>query len=442
MQKIVLFVAAFSLSQIPGCEKENAYVAPPPPGVSVATPIEQTVTEYLEFTGTTDSSAFVEVRARVPGILETVNFEPGSIVQQGDILFQIDPSEYEANLSGAQADLKVAEAELEQATTELERNERLQKKGAVAEVKVVEWRTKKSVARAAKQQGEAKVERARLDLTYTKIEAPITGRVSRNLVDPGNLVGEGEATLLTAITAYDPMYVYFNLNELDLLRVMNGYRAKLEAMNISPDEEVLDRAEVPLFMGLADEEGYPHEGLVDYSESGVNPETGTIQLRGTFANPGRPPKLLPGLFARIRMPVREQEGALLVTERAVGADQGGRYLLVVNDQNEVEKRPVRTGQNVDGLLVIEEGLNPGERVVVNGIQRARPGAPVEPEEIDMASFKTSVMRAAAEAAMDAPESASEEDQEESSGGDGSTEGQSDTAAAVEEDKTEPAAAQE
>ena len=185
---------------------------------------------------------------------------------------------------------------------------------------------------------------------------------------------------------------------------------------------------------------------MDYSESAVDPATGTIQLRGIFENADRPPRLLPGLFARIRMPVREREGALLVTERAVGADQGGRYLLVVNDENEVEKRTVRVGQNVDGLLVIKEGLQPGERVVVQGVQRARPGAPVDPEEVDMASFKTSVMRAAAEADMESPPKSEGEKENSSSdagtGSEASGGGASETAASLEEGQAEPGATQE
>jgi RND family efflux transporter MFP subunit len=397
-----LWSILLALVLVSACEQENEYVAPPPPPVSVAEPVERDVTEYLEFTGTTVASAFVEVRARVPGYLQRRHFTPGDIVQQGQLLFDIDPSEYEANLQAALADLKVAEAELAQATTELRRSERLQKKGAVAEVKVVEWRTKQSTALAAKQQAEAKVDQAKLDLTYVSIKAPIHGRISRNLVDPGNLVGEGDATLLATITAFDPMNVYFNLNELDLLRVMNMAREteQKDARDLGELPEDY-RPVIPLYLGLADEEGYPHEGVVDYGESGLDPETGTLQLRGVFENPGRRPMLIPGLFARLRMPVQQRENALLVTERALGADQSGRFLLIVNSENMVEKRNVRIGQNIDGLLVIEEGLRPGEPIVVRGMQRARPGAPVEPQMVEMEAFSASALRAAAEAKTDA-----------------------------------------
>jgi RND family efflux transporter MFP subunit len=402
----VLFLAA--------CEQENTYVAPPPPKVSVAVPLQQDVTEYLEFTGTTAAAAYVEVRARVPGVLDSVLFDPGTPVRKGETLFDIDPSEYEADLQAAEADLAVVQAELDQATTELDRSERLVKKGAIAETVVVEWQTKQNVAKAQIKQAQAKVDRANLNLGYTKIEAPIDGRVGRNAVDPGNLVGEGEATLLTAITDYDPMYVYFNLNELDLLRVLKMFKAKVKEANLGADgTSNAQRANIPLGLRLADEQGYPHEGITDYGESGVDPQTGTLQVRGVFDNKGNPPAILPGLFARIRMPVQIRKDALLVTEKAVGADQGGRYLLVVTDDGQVEKRAVRTGQRQDGLIIIEEGLKPGERVVVRGIQRARPGAPVNAEEIEMATLTTSASRAAAEAesgtSSDAAPAKTEED---------------------------------
>jgi membrane fusion protein (multidrug efflux system) len=241
----------------------------------------------------------------------------------------------------------------------------------------------------------AKVERAQLDLGYTKIMAPISGRVGRNLVDVGNLVGEGEPTLLTIITRYDPMYVYFNLNERDLLKVLAMYRQEVQEKGIDTDTEPNSAADIPLFLGLANEEGYPHKGEYEFGESSVDPGTGTLQLRGVFPNPGRVPALMPGLFTRLRMPIGEREDALLVTERAIGADQGGRFLLAVNSENVVEKRLIQMGQLVDGLRVVEEGLQPGDWVIVNGMQRARPGAKVDPERTDMRSLTASALKAAA-----------------------------------------------
>ena len=376
--------------------QSNEYVEPPPPKVTIAQPLQQEVIDYLEFTGTTRAFEEVEIRARVAGFLKSKHFTPGTKVEKGDLLFEIDPSEYQAALNAAEAELSAAKAQHHRADIEFKRAQRVFKKGAGAETDVVKWRGERDVALAAIARAESKVEQAKLDLGYTKIDAPIAGRVGRNLVDAGNLVGESEPTLLTRVTRYDPMYAYFNLNERDLLRAMSMYRQRIKEKGLDPDKDADSEAEIPLLMGLANEEGFPHEGMLDFAESGVDPGTGTLQLRGVFPNPGSSPVLLPGLFARLRMPIDTRADALLVSERAIGADQGGNYLLVVSSENVVEKRPIRMGQLVDGLRVIDEGLNPGELVVVKGIQRARPGAKVDPEKIDMKTLTASTIRAAAE----------------------------------------------
>ena len=385
---------------VAACEQQNEYVEPPPPKVTVAKALQQEVVEYLEFTGTTHAFEKVEVRARVRGFLQSMNFTPGTAVEKGDLLFEIDPREYQALLNAAKADLSSANAQLKRAETEFARSEKLFKQKAGAEKDVVKWRGERDIARADVLRAKAKVEQAELDLSYTKVIAPISGRVSRNFVDPGNLVGEGEPTLLTTVTRYDPMYAYFNLNERDLLRVMAMYRQRVEEKGINPAKDSDARAEISLFLGLANEEGYPHQGIGDFAESGVDTGTGTLQLRGIFQNPGKSPVLVPGLFARLRMPIDKRDNALLVSDRAIGADQGGNYLLTVTSDNTVEKRPIRMGQLVDGLRVIEEGLQPGESVIVKGVQRARPGAKVDPEQIDMKTLTASAINAAAQAKMD------------------------------------------
>ncbi len=372
-----------------GCEETNTYVKPPPPKVTVAKPLVKEVTDYLEFTGSTVASERVDVPARVSGVLQSMHFTPGTFVTAGELLFVIDPREYEAQLQAAQAELAAAQAELKRAETEFARAQRLFEKQAGSEAEVVKWQGERDVARAAIQRGQARVDRAKLNLGYTQVTAPITGRVGRNQVDVGNLVGEGQATVLTDITRYDPMYVYFDLNERDLLRVMALFRKAVEEKGIDPETESEVRAEIPLYLGLANEKGYPHEGVYDFGESGVDPETGTIRLRGVFENPGMPPTLIPGLFARVRMPIAQRPDMPLVTERAIGADQSGRFLLVVNSENVIEKRNIQQGQLVDGMRVIEEGLQNDDWVVVNGIQRARPGAKVDPEKTEMVSLTAS-----------------------------------------------------
>ena len=387
------------------CDQRNEYVEPPPPKVTVAKPLQQEIIDYLEFTGTTHAFEEVEMRARVAGFLQSMEFTPGTRVEKGDLLFVIDPSEYQADLDAAEAELGSAEATLKRAQTEFARAQKLFKQKAGAQTDVVKWRGERDVAKAAVARAKAKVEKAGLDLSYTKVTAPITGRVSRNLVDLGNLVGEGEPTLLTKVTRIDPMYAYFNLNERDLLKVMAMYRQETKEKGLDPAKDSAARADLTVSLELANEEGYPHQGIVDFAESGVDPATGTLQLRGVFPNPGPAPVLLPGLFTRLRMPIDKRENALLVTERAIGSDQGGRFLLTVNSENVVEKKPIRMGRLVDGLRVIEEGLQPDNRVVVNGIQRARPGAKVDPEQIDMNTLTASALKAAAEAGQDKAKSA-------------------------------------
>jgi RND family efflux transporter MFP subunit len=382
------------------CDQRNEYVEPPPPKVTVAKPLQQEVIDYLEFTGTTRAFEEVEVRARVAGFLQRMEFTPGTKVEKGDLLFVIDPREYQAELNVAKAELGSAETKLKRAQAEFTRAEKLFRQKAGAEKNVVKWRGERDMAKAAVARAKAKVDQAGLDLSYTKVTAPITGRVSRNFVDMGNLVGEGEPTLLTKVTRYDPMYTYFNLNERDLLMAMAMLRKTVEEKGLDREKDSVSKAGLPLFLGLANEEGYPHKGIADFAESGVDTGTGTLQLRGVFPNPGPSPVLIPGLFTRLRMPIDKQKNALLVTERAIGADQGGRYLLVVNSENVVEKRPIRMGQLVDGLSVIEEGVQPGEWVVVNGLQRARPGAKVDPEQTDMNTLTASALKAAAEARKD------------------------------------------
>jgi RND family efflux transporter MFP subunit len=384
---------ALALS-LAACEESNTYVAPPPPKVTIATPLSAEITDYLEFTGTTQASAQVEVRARVAGVLHSMGFEPGTEVQQGDILFVIDRDVYEAEVQRAEAAVAQAEAASDLANATLDRVR--QAGDAVSqtqlEVAAAEARTAEAEILARK----AELRQAAINLHYTEVEAPISGRAGRNRVDIGNLVGAGEATVLTEITDFDPIYVYFSINERDLLRVLNLIEERVEGKEVDPQGDAADQARIPVELGLADERGYPHLGLLDFAESAVDPETGTLRLRAIFDNQGAPPPLVPGLFARVRMPIAQRADMPLVSERAIGADQSGRFVLVVGEGDVVEKRNVRVGQLIDGLNVIEDGVQSGDRLVVRGLQRARPQATVDPETTDMASFKVSAAQAAPE----------------------------------------------
>ena len=387
------FAAVALVSLIAACEDANTYVEPPPPKVTVAQPTVKDVTDYLEFTGNVAAAARVEVRARVPGTLLSREFVPGTTVDKGQLLFTVDPQEYRANMQAAEAELARAEARKGQADKTLLRARELIGRGNVSEAKLDEAEADAQAAAAEVLVRRAALRQAEIDLGYTEIKAPIRGRVGRSEVDVGNLVGIAEATVLTEVTAYDPMYVYFNLNELDPLPVMKLYRDRVKASGHDPKEDPTEEVGLELQLGLADEVGYPHEGVLDFAESGLDSGTGTLQLRGVFRNTEVPPVLVPGLFARVRMPIGERDDVPLVSERAIGTGQQGSFVLVVNADNVVETRVVKLGRRIDGMRVIEDGLSAGEWVVVNGLQRARPGREVQADKAPMASAAVSARSA-------------------------------------------------
>ena len=366
-QRRRLALHALLLVTIAACGR-NKYAPPPPPDVTVTRPLSREITTYNEFTGYTAAIEAVEIRARVQGYLQSMHFAPGENVKQGQLLFVIEPSLYEARVNSAKADLQGKEAQFKAAQAQLEITEAIFQKQAGSRTDLVQKTQARDLAKAQLESAKATLEAAELDLSYTHIYSPIDGRIDRNFVDVGNLVGAGQATLLATVVREDPVYAYFNVSE----RLLLEYR-ELQRQNrtIAPPGQ-----HNVAFLGLATETGFPHPGRIDYAGNKIDPTTGTIEVRAVFPNPDH--TILPGLFARVRVPFT-REKAILVPDVAVLFDQGGSYVLVVDPQNTVVQRRVQTGPLTEGdLRVIKTGVSVDDHVVVNGIQRARPGAVVKP----------------------------------------------------------------
>jgi RND family efflux transporter MFP subunit len=358
------------LLTLTACGERNVYKPPPPPEVTVGRPERRPVTDYLEFTGNTQAINTVTLKARVQGFLEKVFFQDGDRVKKGQLLFLIQPNTYEDQLKQAAAQILQQEANYRYALIQVARYTKLVQQKAGAQSDLDNWRFQRDSSRAQVLGAKANRDLAALNLGYTKVTAPFDGRLDRRLVDPGNLVGAGEFTSLVQINQINPIYVYFTINEADLLRVI-GKTGK-----VSVEAE---KAKVPLNLGLADETGYPHRGYFDFAAISVTSTTGTLLLRGVFPNPGL--KILPGLYARIQAPLLGPEKeAWLVPEVAIGNDQLGSYVLVVGADNVVERRSVKVGAQVENRRVIDTGLSGNEAVIINGLLRAIPGRRVTPTQ--------------------------------------------------------------
>lgn len=352
-----------------GCEERNTYVPPPPPQVTVSRPSQRQVREYLEFTGNTQPFNTVQLVARVQGYLEKVFFHDGDTVKKDQPLFLIQQDTYQAQLKQAEAQVLQQKASLDHAQTELERFTGLVRQHAAAQTDVDTWRFERDNAKAALIAAEAKRDLANLDLGYTKVVAPFDGRIDRRLKDPGNLVGAGEFTPLAHINQIDPIYVYFTINEADLLKI-------IRQTHIGPGEA--EKMKIPASLALSDETDYPHAGYLDFTAISVTPTTGTLLLRARFPNADG--MILPGLFARVRvLVVNSEKTALVVPETAISYDQLGSYLLVVDSDNRVERRSVKLGVRVDEDRVIENGINDQDRIIVTGLLHAIPGNKVAPK---------------------------------------------------------------
>jgi RND family efflux transporter MFP subunit len=341
----------------------NEFQAPPPPTVTVSTPAQRDVVEYATFTGVTTADDSIDVRARVQGIIEEVAYESGAFVNEGDLLFLIDPEPFVAARDAAAAQVVTARAQAELARTQAERVERSATDGAVSELQALQARAEAEVADAAVQVAEKELAIRQLDVDYTRVVAPVSGFAARSPFGEGDLVEPGGAGLLTTIYNDAVVNVEFSVADRVYLTSLRNRAGGGEPPPVQVATEV--------------DEGFPFVGTIDYSDPVVDAETGTIRVRAKIDNPDR--ELLGGLFVRVRLPVRVLEGAMVVPQEAVGSDQVGSYVFVVDDENVVERRAVVPGPLDAGGRVILDGLGAEDRVVVRGLLKARPGLPVTPQ---------------------------------------------------------------
>jgi RND family efflux transporter MFP subunit len=358
----------FASVALSACE-QNSFVPPPAPKVDVAVPVQRSVTRYLDATGNTAAIKNVDLVARVQGVLQAINYQDGTFVKEGTTLFTIEPETYKLKLEQAQAAEVGARASLLQAEADFKRQSELVQRQAVSQATLDSSTSTRDNAQANLQQAQANTKIAAVNYGYTNVVAPFDGIVSAHLVSIGELVGASSPTPLASIVALDPIYVNFNVNEQDVLRV----REEAKRRGI-PTSEL---RQLPVEAGLQTDIGYPHKGNLDYISPSLNQSTGTLPVRGVLPNPDR--QLLPGFYVRVRVPFDEQKNALLVPDVALGSDQAGRYLLVVNGENVVEQRKVQTGPLEGELRVIETGLKADDRVVTAGLLRAIPGQKVDPQ---------------------------------------------------------------
>jgi len=344
---------------------------PAPAPVSVAAALEQRVTEWDEFSGRVEAIDRVEIRPQVSGQIVAVHFEEGQLVKQGDLLFTIDPRPFQAVLAGAEAGQSAAEAQLALAQTAVNRSRHLIENHSIAQSELDQDNANLLEADAALKAAQAAVLTAKLNLDYTAITAPISGRVSRAEITVGNLVGVGvTAPVLTTVVSVSPVYVEFDIDEQAFL----SYSANGAAGNTGIDR-------IPVSMGLASEQGYPHQGHLKSIDNELDPTSGTIRVRAVFDNPDG--ALTPGLFARVRTGGSAAETAVLIDDKAVGTDQDKKYVLIVDHANKATYREVTLGPIVNGLRVVRSGLNQGERIVVDGLQRVRPNDVIAPVLVPM-----------------------------------------------------------
>lgn len=353
--------------------------APPPPQVSVAQVLEKRVKDWDEFTGRLQAVETVEIRPRVSGYIDKVAFTEGGQVRRGDLLFIIDPRPYKAEYDRANADVRRYKTVLDLGKIELARVQKLKDSGAVSEEELDERKSTMAQAEANVGGAEAALEAAALNLEFTRVTSPIDGRASRAEVTRGNLVtgGTNGGTLLSSVVSLDPIYLYFDADEQSYLRY-----SKLAVK----DKSNTHYSGAPVQVGLANEEGFPHTGTLDFVDNQLNSQTGTIRARAVL--PNKDGQFTPGLFARVQLLSGGEYSAILIEDRAVGTDQSQKYVLVLGPNNVIEYRKVTLGRVIDGLRVVRDGLKAGDVIVVNGAQRVHPGVTVTPQKVVMGAAAT------------------------------------------------------
>lgn len=365
-----LSVVVLSLGALTFGRKKEPPAAPPLPAVTIAPALQREIADWDEFTGRLQAVDAVEIRPRVSGYIKRVSFDEGKEVKKGEVLFEIDPRPYEAALAQAQAELEKARSAAALAASDVERAGKLVKAQAISREEYDSRTSAEAQGGATVRAEEAAVQTARLNLEWTRVRSPIAGRVSNAMVTPGNLVQAGppEATLLTTVVSMDPMYLYFDSDEQTYLRYAG--MAKSAGTNWR-------NARLPVYLGLANESGFPHEGRLDFVDNQVDPNTGTIRTRAVFSNRSR--ALTPGLFARVKLVGSQKSKALLVRDAAIGTDQDRKFVLVLGKGDTLAYRPIVPGRlSDDGFRIVTSGLTPDDRIVVNGLMRVRPGVKVAP----------------------------------------------------------------
>jgi membrane fusion protein, multidrug efflux system len=353
------------------CHREAPPASRPPPAVTVRQPVKQEVMEWNEYPGRLEAVDMVELRARVSGYLQSVHFQDGAEVKKGDLLFVIDARPYQAELDRAEAEMTLAETRLQLAVNDLDRAERLLKTRAISEEETDTRSKAKREAEAAIEASRAMVESAKLNLGYTRITAPISGRISRKFITEGNLVNgnQGQSTLLTTLVSLDPIYCYFDVDEAAFLEYQKRAREGKQGS--------LREGKVQCELELANESGFPHQGVLDFTDNQLDPGTGTLRIRGRFSNPGPHRALEPGLFARVRVPKGGKYPALLVPAQAVGTDQSQKFVYVLDQKDEVAYRKVELGPLIRDQRVIRKGVEEADWVLVDGLMSVRPGMKVK-----------------------------------------------------------------